>query len=135
MNLKARIYVENHKKNAQAKFEARLAFLKEKGLNAQTISRDTTLRQIRGLIRQANFRLARIAAQEKLNQEMAQTKAERLAAEKAAREKPTKEREEMVAEIKEKKGKKEKLAKAEKQKKSEPKKGKSEKKRENETPP
>jgi hypothetical protein len=131
MNLRARIYVENQKKEAQAKLEARLAFLKEKGLNSDAISQDATWRKIKGLLRKANSRLASIVAQEKLNEERARAKAEKLAAEKAAREKPKKEVEKEVAEKKskkEKKEKKEKPPKPEKQGKPEQKKGKEEKK-------
>ena len=128
MNLKARIYVESQKKNAEAKLETRLTLLKEKGLDSGAISQDATVRQIKGMIRKANSRLASIAAQEKLNQQRAQAKADKLAAEKAAREKPKEE--EAVAKEKGKKEKKEKPAKAEKQGKPEPKKGKEEKKAE-----
>ena len=84
MNLKARIYVENQKRNGEAKLEARLAYLREKELDPGSIQRDATLRKIKALVRKADFRLARIAAQENLNQERAQAKVERLAAEKAA---------------------------------------------------
>jgi hypothetical protein len=131
MNLRARIYVENQKKDAQAKLEARLAFLKGKGLNADAISQDATWRKIKGLLRKANSRMASIVAQEKLNEERVRAKAEKLAAEKAAREKPEKEVEEEVAvkkSKKEKKEKKEKPPKQEKQGKPEQKKGKEEKK-------
>jgi outer membrane biosynthesis protein TonB len=131
MNLRARIYVENQKKNGQAKFETRLGFLREKGLDSESIQRDATLRRIKALIRKANFRLARIAAEENLNQERTQAKAERLAAEKAAREKSKKEEEEVAAGKKgkkEKKERKEKPAKQEKQEKPQQKKGKEEKK-------
>jgi hypothetical protein len=131
MNLRARIYVENQKKNGQAKLEARLAFLREKGLDPDSIQRDATLRRIKGLIRKADFRLARIAAQEKLNQERVQAKAERLATEKAAQEKLREEREGVAAEKKGKKEKKERReepAKEKKRKKPQQEKGKEEKK-------
>jgi chromatin remodeling complex protein RSC6 len=132
MNLRARIYVENQKRNAQDKLESHLAMLKAKGLDSEAISQDATVRKLRGMIRKAIFRLASIAAQEKLNQERAQAKADKLAAEKAAREKP-KEEEIAAAEMgkkekKEKKEKREKPAKAQKQGKTEPKKGKEEEK-------
>ena len=131
MNLKARTYVENQKKNGEAKFEARLAYLREKGLDPGSIQRDATLRKIKALIRKADFRLARIAAQESLNQERAQAKAERLAAEKAALEKLREERKGAAVEKKgkkEKKGQKEKPTKEEKRKKPQQEKGKEEKK-------
>jgi outer membrane biosynthesis protein TonB len=135
MNLRARIYVENQKKNGEAKLEARLAFLREKGLDSGVIQRDASLRRIKALIRQADFRLARIAAQEKLNQERTQAKAERLASEKAAQEKAKEEEEAVAAEKKgkkEKKERREKPAKQEKEEKPQPKKGKGEKKAEKE---
>jgi len=134
MNLRARIYVENQKKEALAKLEARMVLLKEKGLDSEEILRDATYRQIKGLIRKADSRLARIAAQEKLNQERAQAKAEKLAAEKAAREKPKPEAGEVVAEKKVKKEKIEKGAKPRKQEKPEQKKGKEEEKPRKEEP-
>jgi hypothetical protein len=132
MNLRARIYVENQKRNAQDKLESRLARLKGEGLDSEAIFQDATVRKLRGMIRKAIFRLASIAAQEKLNQERAQAKADKLAAEKAAREKPKEEEVPVEGmgkkEKKEKKERKEKPAKAEKQGKTEPKKGKEEKK-------
>ncbi len=129
MNLRAKIYIESQKKKAQTQFTARLAFLKGRGLEQKAIQKDATLRKIKALIRKADFQLASIAAQEKLNQERLQAKLEKLAAEKAAKEKPPekikKEAEEEIPE--KKKGKKE------KQVKPEPKKGKKEKKAETES--
>ncbi len=81
MKLKAKIYVENHKKTAHGKLAARLAFLNEKGLGGGAIQRDSMIRKLRAELRKANYRLACIAAQEKLN-------AERLAAKKSLREMP-----------------------------------------------
>jgi hypothetical protein len=86
MNLKAKIYLENQNKAAEDKLAVRLAFLKEKGLEGAAIHRDTLIRKIRAQIRKVNYRLACIAAQEKLNAEKAQTKAEKLAKEKSTRE-------------------------------------------------
>jgi len=126
MNLRARIYVENQKKEALARLESRLAFLRGKGLDSLEILRDATFRHIKGVIREADFRLASIAAQEKLNRERVQAKAEKLAAEKAAREKPKPEAEEVAAEKKVKKEKIEKGAKPRKEGKPEQKKGKEE---------
>ena len=98
MNLKAKIYVENQKKTAHGKIAARLAFLNEKGLGGGAIQRDSMIRKLRAEIRKANYRLACIAAQEKLN-------AERLAAKKSLREMPPAE---PIKEVSGKKGKKEK---------------------------
>ena len=81
MSLKAKIYVENQKKTAHGKLAARLAFLNEKDLDGGAIQRDSMIRKLRAEIRKANYRLACIAAQEKLN-------AERLAAKKSLREMP-----------------------------------------------
>jgi len=98
MNLKAKIYVENQKKTTHGKLAARLAFLNEKGLGGGVIQRDSMIRKLRAEIRKANYRLACIAAQEKLN-------AERLAAKKSLREMPPAE---PIKEVPGKKGKKEK---------------------------
>ncbi|MFZ1956422.1 MAG: hypothetical protein WAU34_13085, partial [Desulfobacterales bacterium] len=64
MNLKAKNYVENHKKAAAEKLSARSAHLKTKGLEEAAIRRDPSIRKIKADIRKANFRLASIAAQE-----------------------------------------------------------------------
>src|SRR5271157_4276896 len=91
MNLRAKIYVENQKKTSRAKLDARLAALKEKGMDEAAIKKDATVRRLKAQVRKADLRLASIAAQEKLNQERAQAKIDKLAAEKAAREAPKKE--------------------------------------------
>jgi hypothetical protein len=98
MPLKAKIHVENQKKTAHGKLAARLAFLNEKGLGGGAIQRDSMMRKLRAEIRKANYRLACIAAQEKLNEE-------RLAAKKSLREMPPTE---PIKEVPGKKGKKEK---------------------------
>jgi uncharacterized membrane-anchored protein len=119
MNLRAKIYVENQKKSSREKLDARLALLSERGYEQASLERDPTVRKLKAELRKADFRLASIVAQEKLNQERAQAKMDKLAAEKAAREEKAAKAE--VPEKKEKKGKKEK---AEKQAKPEGKKGK-----------
>jgi hypothetical protein len=86
MNLKQKIYAENQKKVVEGKIAVRQALLKEKGLNNAVIQRDVVIRKLRAEIRKANFRLATIAAQEKLNAKKAKVKAEKLAAGKNARE-------------------------------------------------
>jgi hypothetical protein len=98
MPLKAKIHVEDQKKTAQGKLAARLAFLNEKGLGGGEIQRDSMMRKLRAEIRKANYRLACIAAQEKLNEE-------RLTAKKSLREMPPAE---PIKEVPGKKGKKEK---------------------------
>jgi hypothetical protein len=87
MNLKQKIYAENQKKVVEGKIAVRRALLKEKGLDRAVIQRDVVIRKLRAEIRKANYRLASIAAQEKLNAEKAQAKSEKLAAGKTAREK------------------------------------------------
>jgi len=85
MNLKQKIYAENQKKVVEGKIAVRLAFLKEKGLDSAVIQKDVLIRKMRAEIRKANYRLASITAQEKLNSEKVQAKAEKLAAGKSAR--------------------------------------------------
>jgi hypothetical protein len=109
MNLKAKIHVEKQKGDAQEKLNARLSLLKERGLEDKTIERDSTLRHLRAELGKANFRLARIAAQEKLNQELAQAKIDKPARE-AAKQAAKAEAAKAVPEKKEKKAKKEKQA-------------------------
>ena len=111
MNLRAKVYIENQKKDAEAKLAARLTFLKEKGLSPEVIKKDATFRQIKAIVRKAETRLAAIRASEKLNQERAQAKAEKLAAKQAPQEMATAEPAEEVSEKKPKKGKKEKAGK------------------------
>jgi hypothetical protein len=132
MNLKARIYIEKQKKEAESKLAARLAFLKEKGMKPEALQRDASLRRIKAMIRKAEARMAAIQAQEKLNQERAQAKVEKVAAKKAERETALAKPAEEPAEKKAKKGKKEK---AEKEVKPEKKKEKKEKKPEPDSPP
>ena len=111
MNLKAKIYVENQKATAQEKLNARLTLLKEKGLEDRPIQRDTRLRQLKAQLAKANARLARIAAQEKLNQERAQAKIDKPAKEKAAKGSRKAEAAKAEPEKKEKKAKKKEQAK------------------------
>jgi hypothetical protein len=113
MNLKAKVYVESQKKRVQEALKARLARLKEKGLKEDIIQKDATVRKLKAQVRKADYRLASIGAQEKLNQERAQAKLDKLAAEKAAKEAPQLEAEKGAPEKKEKKAKKEKQAKPE----------------------
>jgi hypothetical protein len=112
MNLKAKIHVENQKRAAEGRLSDRLTFLQEKGLTATTIQREASIRKLKAAIRKANYRLARIAAQEKLNADKVQTKAKKLAAKKSGGEKP---QAETVADAPVKKAKKEKKPKQENQ--------------------
>jgi hypothetical protein len=86
MKIKAKVHLENQKNAAQIRLAARLDVLKEKGLEGAVIKRDTAIRKIKADIRKANHRLASIAAQEKLNAEKAQIKAEKSVKEKGTRE-------------------------------------------------
>jgi hypothetical protein len=106
MNLRAKVYVENQKKRIEEKLKARLALLKEKGQKEDVIEKDAGVRQLKAQVRKMNYRLTAIAAQEKLNQDRAQAKIDRLAAEKAAKEVPQEEAAEKEPEKKEKKAKK-----------------------------
>jgi len=103
MSLKAKIYVKNQKETAHGKLAARLSLLNEKGLGGGAIQRDSMIRKLRAEIRKANYRLACIAAQEKLN-------AERLVAKKSLSEMP------LAGPIKEVPGKKGKKGKKEEKK-------------------
>ena len=88
MNLKAKGYLESQKKATGDKLAARMSALKEKGLDDAAIKRDSLIKKMKADIRKANYRLACIAAQEKLNADKVQTKAEKLAAKKNAADKP-----------------------------------------------
>jgi hypothetical protein len=127
MNLRARVYVEKQKKAVEDELAARLAMQKGKGDSPEKIQKDATVRRLKAELRKANKRLASITAQEKLNQERAQTTAQKIAAKKAEREAALKGTTAEPAEKKEKKGKKEK---PKKEAKPEKKKEKKEKKTE-----
>jgi len=86
MGLKQKIYAENKKELVEGKIAVRRAFLKDKGLDSAVIQKDVLIRKMKGQIRQANYQLASIATQEKLNADRAQAKAKKLAAKKSARE-------------------------------------------------
>jgi len=86
MNLRARVYVEKQKKDAEDKLAGRLAMLKEKGISPEKIQKDATVRRLKAELRQAKKRLASISAQEKLNQERIVAKEQKIAAKKAERE-------------------------------------------------
>ena len=108
MNLRARVYVEKQKKAVEDELAARLAMRKGKGDSPEKIQKDATVRRLKAELRKANKRLASITAQEKLNQERAQTTAQKIATKKAEREAALKGTTAEPAEKKEKKGKKEK---------------------------
>ena len=88
MNLKAKGHLESQKKAAGDKLALRISSLKEKGLDAAAIQRDSVVKKMKADIRKANYRLACIAAQEKLNADKVQARADKLAAKDKAPEKP-----------------------------------------------
>ena len=88
MNLKAKEYLESQKKVTGDKVAARISSLKEKGLDDAAIKRDSLIKKMKAGVRKTNYRLACVAAQEKLNADKVQTKAEKLAAKKNAPDKP-----------------------------------------------
>ena len=106
MGLKRKIYAENQKKVVEGKIADRRAFLKEKGLDSAVIQRDVAIRKMQAEIRKANYRLASIADQEKLNAEKVRAKAEKLAAGKSPREAAPAKTAKKVSEKKERKEKK-----------------------------
>ena len=87
MRLKAKGYLESQKKVTGVKLSARISFLKEKDLDTTAIQRDSLIKKMKADIRKANYRLASIAAQEKINADNAQIKAEKLAGKKNAPDK------------------------------------------------
>jgi hypothetical protein len=66
-----------------------MSSLEKKGLDAVAIKRDSFIKKIKADIRKANYRLACIAAQEKLNADKVHTKTEKLAAKKNTPDKPS----------------------------------------------
>lgn len=89
MSLKRKEFLEGHKKVAGDKLVTRMSSLKEKGLDAVAIKRDSLIKKMMADIRKANYRLACIAAQEKLNADKVQTKTDKLAAKKNTPDKPS----------------------------------------------
>jgi hypothetical protein len=104
MDTRNKINVENQKKSALKKLDAQRTFLKEKGAKADEITKNVIVRKLKADVRQADFRLSCIAAQEKQNLDLAQAKAEKLAAGK----KPKESKKEEKVEVTGKKGDKEK---------------------------
>lgn len=110
MNRKAKPYLEAQKSSVLTKLDARRALLKERGLNEEAIRKDVTMKKLKADLRKSDFRLASVAAQEKISRDVAQAKAEKAAAAKA----PKKESPVEAPAKKEKKEKKEKKPKKEK---------------------
>jgi hypothetical protein len=108
MRLRAKGHLESQKKVTGDKLAARLFSLKEKGLAGTAIQRDTVIKKLKAGIRKTNYRLACIAAQEKLNADLAKTTAEKLAGKKSSPDKPSKKTAKGAPGKKKKKEKKEK---------------------------
>lgn len=108
MRLRAKEHLESHKKITGDKLAVRVSDLKEKGLANTAIQRDCVVKKMKARIRQANYRLSCIAAQEKLNADRAKAKAEKLAGKKKSSDKPRAKTAKGAPEKKEKKAKKEK---------------------------
>jgi hypothetical protein len=88
MKLKVKTYVEDHKKTAQAKLAARQALLATKGMDEAAIGRDALIRKMKAQVRKAGKQLKNLAGKEKLIEDMARIKAEKIAAKKKALEEP-----------------------------------------------
>ena len=106
MNLKAKEYLESQKKVTGDKLAARISSLKEKGLDDAAIKRDSLIKKMKADVRKTNYRLACVAAQEKLNADKIQAKADKLAAKKEAADKPKAKKTKEAPAKKEKKEKK-----------------------------
>lgn len=86
----------------------RLSLLGEKGLDADKISRDVTVRKLRAKVRETGQRLKAIEGKEQKAEEMAKIKAEKLAAPKIKKSDKKKVVEEQTAESKRQQKKKKK---------------------------
>ena len=82
MNLKAKVYEQERKLANEQKLSARLAILKEKGLDEAAMEKDAGVKKIKADIRTAVRRLKAIAAQEKLRADKKRAREAKLAAEK-----------------------------------------------------
>jgi len=75
-------YSENHKNLAESKLAARFEILKSKGMTAEQIKRDGTVKHFRAEMRKAKNQLAEIAKLELQIAQKTETKAKKLAASK-----------------------------------------------------
>ena len=90
----------------EEKLSQRLAELKEQGVESATVTRDTTVRQLRAKLRETNKRLETIVNREKKVQDMAIAKAEKLATPKVKKTKKKEVTEESESKRQQKKKKK-----------------------------
>lgn len=94
MNLKAKSYEESHRQKAQAELAARMALLKERGLEPKVMEKDTIVRKLKADLRKFKHRMLGVAAQETLLEKKMQHKQEKAAAKlqpKEAKAEPKKE--------------------------------------------
>jgi hypothetical protein len=75
MSSEKRATRRNQKQDGQRRLERRLAFLKEKGAEPQTIAKDSGIRKLRAEIRKTEARLRVIQAKEDKTEQMAVDKA------------------------------------------------------------
>ena len=66
----------------EKKLEERAAFLKEKGINQESVAKDSRIRRIRAKLRKTGHRLHVIEGNEKKNEDMARLKSEKVSQEK-----------------------------------------------------
>ena len=88
MNLKAKSYEESHQQKGQLELAARMALLKERGLEPKAMENDTIVRKLKADLRKFKHRMLGVAAQEKLQEQKAQHKQEKAAAELQSKETP-----------------------------------------------
>lgn len=82
MSLKKKQIIAAQKAEFEAQLEKRLAFLKEKGLEGKKAQKDTIARKLKASVKAMNGRLKFFTDNEKITEDMAKVKAERLAAPK-----------------------------------------------------
>lgn len=80
--LKRKTSIQGHKKDAETRLAERVKTLQAKGMNETGIQRDTTVRHLKGEIRQAVKQLACITKLETENLQKAEAKAAKLTAAK-----------------------------------------------------
>ncbi len=81
MNLKAKRYEESHLQRAQSELAARMALLKERGLEPKVMEKDTIVRKLKADLRKGKHRMLAVVAQEKLLEQKVVRKQEKAAAE------------------------------------------------------
>jgi hypothetical protein len=81
MNLKAKRYVDSQLQKAQSDLAARMALLKERGMEPKVMEKDTIVRKLKADLRKSKHRMSSVAAQEKLLEQKVVHKQEKAAAE------------------------------------------------------